>query len=167
MPNRRQNQWGRFGGSFAVVAGAGVLLDMSADLESDLGIASLNNWTCVRIIAEMSMRALVPASTGVLAPLSCGITSATVDAVGIGVTALSDPGTDNADWYWHWTGVLGLDGSEVAAGVFGCTTRYFNWDMRSARKLREANRTMVFIFKNNSGATITLNFRGRCLLKMP
>jgi len=167
MADRRQMQWGRFGAAIAVTAGVTSVSDLSAALEADLGILSLNNWTCVRMILELSMRALVPAATGVLGPLDFGITTATVDAIAAGSGSLSSPSSDNADWYWHWSGVLGLDGSEVAAGVFGCKTRYMNWDMRSARKIREANRSMVALFQNGSGATITVNIRGRCLLKMP
>jgi len=92
--------------------------------------------------------------------LVTGIAEATVGLYGMTVVSLDsfnagavpDPSVDLVDWYY-------LDGFYLDEGANSALrVNRFPFDIRTARKIRGEDRTLVFVLDNNSAAGFDVKF---------
>jgi len=89
----------------------------------------------------------------------------------VGGASAPDPEDDEADWMWYRTGfhLPGFRDDDAGTGLLHeMTPRYMEIDNKSARKLNENNKTLLYVFKNDasSGQIISQAISLRMLLKL-
>jgi len=97
-----------------------------------------------------------------------GITVVNKQAAGVGVTALPDPETENADWLWFDGGHIFPAFYADSAGVERVLAlpRYISIDSKSQRKMHEENKSLQLIIKNDAASSpLEFMFVTRTLLK--
>ena len=158
---RRQSVWLQAFATSAVLTGVTFVSNLTLQFILTEGLGSLRGYTLVRTIGEIAIRPVVPSSSGVL-----DFATAFLNVGGNAAPAVA-PQSQSADYTWWYGGSAGLDGSEVAAGSFGATTRYLRVDSRAQRKTSQQEQNYFWIFQNASTATLTVFMSVRCLYKLP
>jgi len=156
---RRPRIWGDTQISEAVVDDLIHSIDLTANLLSDL--PSLHSTTIVRLIGEWAVRPFLQASTGFFRA-SAGIIVVTADALAVGGTSLPDPSplSDPADWMWRYHINASNEPDNLGSAAMA---RYIPIDIRSARKMNQANKRLAFVFKRNTASSATHNVSMRLL----
>jgi len=158
----RRSQWGIFRKELAIVDAGQDAFDISSAFRTDMGVNTLSGYTVVRVLGELSIRAVGGSSSGIAGPLAAGIM---VSAGGVAPSA--DPTIDNANYMWHWIGDAYKDGNETSVGFFGARTRTIQIDTRAMRKIPSNDAFLFMQVHNSSGETLTVNYGGRVLYKLP
>ena len=162
-PARKTEWFGFFGSTLLVGVNNTTVADLGSAIPDDLRVGA----TLIRIRGELLVASEdAPQDT---APniWAAGIMIATNEAVGVGLTALPDPGIDDADWLWHQAGYQATPTSTIGS-TGNVDPRYILIDNKAMRKLPESNKTVVFVFKNsiNSNTSIRVGISTRMLLKL-
>ena len=121
--------------------------------------ASYVDTTVVKVFGRIAvMPAIVTA--GEFGIIAMGIMVVTQEALSVGAAAIPKPASEpeSADWLWHDVCMPGDSATDSAAD------REVRIENDSARKLPQANKSLVLVIQNESGAqTYGFSYGIRCL----
>ena len=158
----RAMQWGIFRTQFLATAVSTVEFDMGNGYRVQMGITGIRGHTITRLIGQLTMRPTVASSTGMLdVSMGCIVGQSQSGSPAV------DPQDQNADYFYHWIGGLGTEGTEGPAGFYGAHTRYINVDVRAQRKMAQMESTPYMRFRNPTASSLTVNWSGRILYRLP
>ena len=142
---RRQTLWFNVGTiATAVAIGGQAIVDLLPPGTTPPQIQG--GLTVVRMIGELIISSQTADQDGFGA---FGITTVTRDAFTAG--AVPDPIVDLVDWYYHTL-------VAVNSSLVGDLSRYTQWDIRTARKIRGLDRTLCAVFDVNAASAQALKF---------
>ena len=137
-----------------MAAGGTGVLDLTP--EAEIPSKLIGGFTCVRLIIRVRLEAAL-------------IDTTLFGALGVLATArgtlmdLPNPIVDLVDWYWHDSFDLTTSNNDIPVQIPTNDVR----DIRTARKLRGEDRSLIFIIANASGSGGAFSFEvnARLLLK--
>ncbi len=149
-------------GLTTVASGALVSFDMTTALFARF--PEMRNYTIVRTLMEVWAQPLGGGNSNGLSPFACGITLVSLQAFAAGVGSVPDPEDDLAAYMWFKIGALTDDPASVG-GSARPPMRMFDWDMGVGRYADEANKRLIFVWKNMGTPSQGVHLDGRLLIK--
>ena len=158
----RKMLWAPFGvGTQTLAASAAVSVDMLSLIRT--AVPSINNFTVVRIRGYSGARPTGAQSAALFYDTAMVvITQPAFDA-----GAAPDPENDDASYMYRdhiiWNPNMV---SEIAAGIFAISNMLLQFDIKSMRRVDQADNTLVFVIKNRQAIASTFVLEGDALLNL-